>query len=153
MITTTVQRQFAVLTPPLRSLVRAAKHGASSALACVPVLVIEDEAMIAWMLESLLEEMGFEKISLASSAMDAAAAAERRTPELVISDINLGPGADGIEAVSAIYQTCAPVVIFVSAYVDENARSRIADQVPGARIVSKPLTGDGLSAIIRDTLC
>jgi CheY-like chemotaxis protein len=118
----------------------------------VPVLVIEDEAMIAWMLESLLEDMGFETITLASDAIEAAAAAERRAPELVISDIHLGPGADGIEAVRAIRHRCSPAVVFVSAYINESARSRISEQVADARILSKPLSGDGLSVAVRDAL-
>ena len=104
------------------------------------------------MLESLLEDMGFEAITLTSNAVEAAAAAERRTPELVLSDINLGPGADGIETVGAIRHTCSPAVVFISAYVDENARSRISEQVTGARILSKPLSGDELFAVIQDAL-
>lgn len=152
MIETTTQQRFAASTPPGRSPPPAAGQGPSPTLARVPVLVIEDEAMIAWMLESLLEDMGFETITLASNAMEAVAAVERLTPELVISDINLGPGADGIEAVGAIRQTCSPAVVFVSAYIDENARSRITEQAAGARILSKPLSGNALSAVIRDAL-
>lgn len=152
MMATIIQQRFAALTPPGRSPPPAAGQGPSPALARVPVLVIEDEAMIAWMLESLLEDMGFQAITLASNAMEAAAAATRRTPELVISDINLGTGADGIEAVGTIRQTCSPAVVFVSGYIDEKARSRISEQVAGARILSKPLSGDGLAAVIRDAL-
>ncbi len=152
MIMTTIQQRFAASTPPGRSPPPVAGQGSSPALARVPVLVIEDEAMIAWMLESLLEDMGFETIMLASDAREATVAAARRSPELVISDINLGTGADGIEAVGAICETCSPAVVFVSAYIDENARSRISERVAGARILSKPLTGNGLYAVIRDAM-
>lgn len=152
MIAPTTQQRFAASTPPKRSLSPAAGWGPSPTLAQVPVLVIEDEAMIAWMLESLLEDMGFEVIVLASNAMEAVAAAERRTPELVISDINLGFGADGIEAVGAIRRICNPAVVFVSAYIDENARNRISEQVADARILAKPMTGNGLAAAIQNVL-
>lgn len=152
MIATTTQQRFAASVPPERVPLPAAGQRPDPALARIPVLVIEDEAMIAWMVESLLEDMGFAQIVLASSAIEAAVAAERRTPELVISDINLGPGADGIEAVGAIRRACNPAVVFVSAYIDANARGRIAEHVAGARILSKPLSGDGLSAVIRDAL-
>ena len=152
MIAPTIQQRFAAPAPPGRSPAPAAGDGPSPALARVPVLVIEDEAMIAWMLESLLEDMGFEAITLASNAAEAIAAAARRTPELVISDINLGAGADGIDAVGAIRRTCSPAVVFVSAYIDANARTRIAEQVAGARILSKPLGGDDLAAVVRDAL-
>lgn len=152
MIVTATQTRFAASTPPGRSPPLGGGQRPSTELARVPVLVIEDEAMIAWMLESMLEDMGFETITLASSAVEAAEAAERRTPELVISDINLGPGADGIEAVGAIRNTCSPAVVFVSAYIDESARSRISEQIAGARIISKPVSSDGLSVVIRDAL-
>lgn len=152
MIATIIQQRFATPTPPVRSTPPAEAQAASPALARVPVLVIEDEAMIAWMLESLLEDMGFEAIMIASNAIEATQAAELRTPELVISDINLGPGADGIEAVGAIRNTCSPAVVFVSAYVDENARNRISEQIAGARVLPKPLSGDQLSGVIRDAL-
>ena len=152
MISMTIQQRFAGSTPPSRSPYPATSQVPRQALARLPVLVIEDEAMIAWMLESLLEEMGFEEITLASNAIEAAAAADRRTPELVISDINLGPGADGIEAVCAIRHTCSPAVVFVSAYIDGNARSRISEQIVSARILAKPLSADALAAVIRDAL-
>ena len=144
--------RFAASTPPDRSPRPGPGQGKVPALARVPVLVVEDEAMIAWMLESLLEDMGFEVIALASNAVEAVAAAERQTPALVISDINLGPGADGIDAIGAIRRTCRPAVVFVSAYIDDDARRRIAQQVADARILSKPLSGNGLSAVIRDAL-
>ncbi len=152
MIATTAQQWFASSTPPGQWPFSAAVPGPSPALARIPVLVLEDEAMIAWMLESMLEDMGFETITLASSATEAAAAAEQRTPELIISDINLGPGADGIEAVAAICQKCSPSVVFVSAFIDESARSRISDQIAHAHFLSKPLIGDGLAAVIRNAL-
>ena len=117
MTSTPIQQRFAASTPPGRSVPPAAGQGFPLTLARVSVLVIEDEAMIAWMLESLLEDMGFEAIALASNAIEAAAA-----------------------------------VVFVSGYIDENARSRISEQVADARILSKPVSGDGLFSIIRDAL-
>jgi two-component system, response regulator PdtaR len=152
MIATSIQQRFTASVPAGRSPPIPVGQGPAEALARIPVLVIEDEAMIAWMLESLLEDMGFEAITLASDAKEATAAAKRRTPGLIISDINLGPGADGIEAVGAIRRACSPAVVFVSAYIDETAQNRIAEQVSGARILQKPLTGDGLYSVVRDAL-
>ena len=61
-----------------------------------PVLIVEDEAMIAWMLESLLEDMGFTAITVVATGDEALDAARRLSPGLIVSDINLGPsGLDG----------------------------------------------------------
>ena len=76
-------------------------EGLESTMLDSPVLIIEDEAMIAWMMESLLEEMGFSDIRIAATGEDALAQVETFTPALIISDINLGrDGVDGVEATS-----------------------------------------------------
>ncbi|WP_164549839.1 response regulator [Altericroceibacterium xinjiangense] len=152
MIAMNTPQRLASSAPPGWLPPSAASQGPTPELARVPVLIIEDEAMIAWQLESLLEDMGFKEIALASDAVEAAGAVKGRKPELVISDINLGPGPDGIEVVGAIRNTCSPAVVFVSGYIDESARSRISEQVAGARVLAKPLNGDKLSDVIRDVL-
>jgi DNA-binding response OmpR family regulator len=106
----------------------------------VRILVIEDEVMIAWTLESLLEEMGFKFIELAPNAKSALTSAERRPPGLIVSDINLGHGPDGIEATQAILRSSSPAVVFVSGYAGPDARERIGRDIAGAVILSKPVS-------------
>lgn len=61
MIATSIQQRFTASAPPGRPSLPTAAYGPDKALALIPVLVIEDEAMIAWMLDSLLEDMGFRR--------------------------------------------------------------------------------------------
>lgn len=152
MIEPITQQRLAALAPPAQPPPQAVDPGLPRTLARIPVLVIEDEAMIAWMLESLLEDMGFMLIALASNAAEAAAAAAKRLPELVISDINLGDGADGIDAVISIREKCCTAVVFVSAYVDDDARFRISEHVLGARTLAKPLNVAALSDAVQRVL-
>ena len=120
-----------------------------AALLALPVLIIEDEAMIAWMMESLLEEMGFTAISIAACGEDAVQMAERIHPELVISDINLGPGGiDGVEATIRIIRSTTTPVVFITAYASAEARDRIANDVPGAHLLRKPVSADTLRQTI-----
>ena len=109
----------------------------------IPVLIVEDEAMIAWMIESLLEDMGFTSISVASNGEDAIAKAASLRPGLVISDINLGQGGlDGIDAAKAILGLTAASVVFVTGYAGLGERERIARDVPEAHVLPKPITAD-----------
>ena len=117
-----------------------------------PVLIIEDEAMIAWTLESLFDDMGFSQVALAPNAAAAIAAAAREAPGLIVSDINLGGGPDGVEAVAAITAVAPIPAIFVTGYATEDARARIAQAVPGAAVLRKPVQADDLQAAVAAAL-
>jgi CheY-like chemotaxis protein len=120
----------------------------------IPVLIVEDEAMIAWMIESLLEDMGFTSISVAASGGDAIAKAARIHPGLVISDINLGQGClDGIDTARAILGLTAAPFVFVTGHAGAGERERIARYVPGAHVLRKPITVDILRRTIALVLC
>lgn len=55
------------------------------------VLIVEDELMVAWHLESMLEEAGHQVVAIAPSAEAAQAEFRRLQPDLVCMDVNLGP--------------------------------------------------------------
>lgn len=144
--------RWAITRPPLAG----PADGGASGFVGLPldtaILVIEDEAMIAWMIESILEAMGFSEIALASSAADAVAAGTVLRPGLIISDINLGGGPDGVEASAALRATTAIPTLFVTAYADDATRERIADAIPDARILSKPIDETALQRAVREML-
>lgn len=114
-----------------------------------PVLIVEDEAMIAWTMESLLEELGFTRIAIAASGEAAIAQAARLAPRLIVSDINLGPSRmDGVAATVAMLAQAAASVVFVTGYASAAARGRIEREVPGAVVLSKPVMPDQLRRAI-----
>lgn len=105
-----------------------------------PVLVIEDESLIAWMVESLLQDLGFSRITLAASAAEALRSARRTPPGLIVSDINLGSGLpDGVDAVSALEPDAGVPVVFVTAHADAANRARIGSGFPLHAIIAKPV--------------
>ncbi|GAC1344904.1 MAG: hypothetical protein NVSMB18_23500 [Acetobacteraceae bacterium] len=113
-----------------------------------PVLIVEDEAMIAWALESLLAEIGFAQVAIAASAAAAAAQARRAAPGLILSDINLGHGeVDGITA-AAMIAGAGVGVVFITAFAGAEARARIARELPGAALVRKPVAEGDLRRAI-----
>lgn len=137
-------------TPPGRA---AAAVALDPALLAAPVLIVEDEAMIAWMVESVLEELGFTCIAIAPSGEAAIEEARRLPPRLVVSDINLGPcRMDGVAAATEILTVASPAVVFVTGYANDDARGRIVGAVPGAVVVAKPVGAtDLMNAIVTAT--
>ena len=106
--------------------------------------------MIAWMLESLLEDLGFTDITVVASGERAIVEAGRLPPALIVSDINLGSASlDGVGAVCTIVQRSGAFVVFVSGYADDSARRRIAAGVPGAVLLRKPVEAQRLEEAIR----
>ena len=81
------------------------------------VLVVEDEAMIALLLGTLLAEMGHEVCATADTAAAAIDAARRYAPDLIIADAHLHGGEDGVDAVEEILRmrrrclTCSSAAI------------------------------------------
>lgn len=114
-----------------------------------PVLIIEDEAVIAWTLESLLEEMGFRQIAIAASGAEAQSLARQLAPGLIISDINLGSsGMDGVAAAAAIVAGSEAAVVFITGYAGADARQRIARDMPAAMLLRKPVNAADLHRTI-----
>lgn len=134
--------------------VSAARRGADGAGVDVhaPILIVEDEVMIAWMLETLLEDAGFDAIAIASDGDSALAQAARLRPALLISDINLGAGIDGVEVATRIAGGSGVPVLFVSAYADDAARARIAQGVPRAVLLRKPIDQSAFLAAVFSAL-
>jgi CheY-like chemotaxis protein len=81
-------------------------------------LIIEDEALIAIELESLLQDLGFETFDVAISPNQALVSALRRRPDLITADMRI-IGGTGLEAVGAIFAKLGPVpVVYVTGNPD-----------------------------------
>ena len=120
-----------------------------AALLAKPVLVIEDEALIAWMVESLLEDLGFETIAIAASAREARVMAGQAAPGLVISDINLGFGVpDGIETVTSLAVAPEVPIVFITAHANPANADRIEMAFARHAILAKPVLIEPLGAAI-----
>jgi len=105
------------------------------ATAATDVLIIEDEPIIAMDLAMLVQECGHRVIGTAASEAEAVALAARHPPGLILADINLGAGGDGVNAVARILQSLAAPVIFVTAYPE---RLLTGERVEPAFVITKP---------------
>jgi CheY-like chemotaxis protein/GAF domain-containing protein len=113
------------------------------------ILIVEDERIIAEDMQKRLKNMGYDSI-IASTGEEAIQKAEGDT-QLVLMDIVLGEGIDGIEAAQHIRSQVNIPVVFVTAYTDEKTLKRAKVTEPFGYIV-KPFGDKELRATIEMAL-
>jgi CheY-like chemotaxis protein len=112
------------------------------------VLIIEDEPVIVLDLELTLEEMDYEICGVADTAADAVAKAADLVPDLILADIRLRNGDDGIAAVKEILRRRHVPVLFITG----NWRELRRRGMPEALAIGKPFLPDILKRAIEDAL-
>jgi DNA-binding response OmpR family regulator len=110
------------------------------------IVVVEDDAMIAFLLGEILSGMGHDVCALEGTEDGAIASALRCKPDLMIVDEHLG-GGSGLNVVDAV-QADAPVLHF---FVTGDAR-RIRTLRPHAVTVEKPYSEGGLAWAIHKVM-
>src|SRR5579872_1338242 len=96
------------------------------------VLVIEDDALVAMLLQEVLESMGHEVCGMAVTESEAVSTASRCHPDLMIVDAGLGRGS-GVTAVEEITREGPVAHLFLSGDAE-----RVRQQQPHAVVVRKP---------------
>lgn len=61
-----------------------------AALNQLKILIVEDETMVAFLLEDMLQEMGCTKVRHAGNLKEAARLLDEENPDLAILDVNVG---------------------------------------------------------------
>ncbi len=102
------------------------------------ILVVEDNRTTATIKQMKLENLGYKVPSLARNADEAIQQAGKYHPSLVLMDINLGKGADGIEAADIIRKKFKIPIIFVTRYSDDSTLAR-AKNIHPLGYINKPL--------------
>ena len=87
-------------------------------VALAKILITEDELIVALDLQTRLQNLGYEIVGIAASGDDAILQVQEKQPNLVLMDIMLFGGMDGIEAAQHIREACDVPVIFLTANGD-----------------------------------
>ena len=115
------------------------------------ILIVEDEAIIALEISSLIKKMGHEVVGTAMRGEDAIALAGIRHPTLVLMDIFLKGVMDGITAAEVIYHTYNIPVIYVTANSDLNTLDRAMKTRPFGYL-TKPVSERDLQTAIETAI-
>jgi CheY-like chemotaxis protein len=132
----------------LRHLVEEAGRELAAEIA-TDVLIIEDEAFIALDLEALVKDLGHRVIGVARTHAEAIRLAQRKTPGLILADIQLADGSSGLDAVHELLRSFEVPVIFITAYPE---RLLTGERPEPTFLISKPFQPAMVSAIVSQAL-
>jgi DNA-directed RNA polymerase specialized sigma24 family protein/CheY-like chemotaxis protein len=113
------------------------------------VMIIEDEAIIALHIRSIVEGLGHSVTGIARTRTEAVALAERTRPELVLADISLADGSSGIDAVKDILSAMSVPVIFITAFPE---RLLTGERPEPTYLITKPFEPETVIATIGQAL-
>jgi len=89
------------------------------------VLLVEDEVITASSLKMGLEELGYQVCPLATRGDKALAIAESENPDVILMDVNLPGGMNGIEAAKKILTLINTKILFLTGYHDDDVIAQI----------------------------
>lgn len=113
------------------------------------VMIIEDEAIIALHIKSIVEDLGHSLAGIARTRAEAAAMAVSERPDLVLADISLADGSSGIDAVKDILAMMDVPVIFITAFPE---RLLTGERPEPTYLVTKPFNPETVTATIGQAL-
>lgn len=113
------------------------------------VLIIEDEALIAIDLETLVQSLGHRVIGVARTHAESVNLTRAKQPGLILADIQLADGSSGLDAVNELLHSFEVPVIFITAYPE---RFLTGERPEPAFLISKPFQQSMLSAILSQAL-
>ena len=111
------------------------------------ILIVDDDRTTASIMQLHLNHFGYHVAGIASSAKEAINIARDLEPDLVLMDIRLGEGADGIDAAMAISKHMDVPIVFVTAHSDKDTLRR-AKIVNPVGFINKPLRESDLKTTI-----
>ena len=140
--------EFAIVPDPrpsYRSFVAA--PAAALEMNALRILVVEDEILVAKDLEATLTRLGFEVCALCRTGAEALTAVRRFRPDVVLMDIQLEHGMDGIETASILQAEHRAPIIFLTAYADDATLARARSAQPYGYLL-KPFHQGELRSVV-----
>ncbi len=114
------------------------------------VMVIEDEAIIALDLQSIIADMGHQITGVARTHKDAVELSRRELPSLILSDIQLADGSSGIDAVNDILKAAGDIpVIFITAFPE---RLLTGERPEPAFVITKPYSEEQVRSAVSQAM-
>lgn len=112
----------------------------------------EDELLVAWQLESLARDQNLDVCGLVPDGEGAIEQAADLNVDLVLMDSRLAGRMDGVEATRRILDQRGTPVIFVTPHGDPATRAHVERMVPGAPVLTKPISANQLRDAINTAL-
>ncbi len=111
------------------------------------ILVVEDEVFVAFEINDILTDLGFEVVGPALNVEDAEKLARTSDVDAAFLDVNLGDGKTSEPVAAALRERDVPFV-FISAYTADQITFCTSDD----RVLEKPITGNKIVETMRAVL-
>ncbi|HPG40279.1 MAG TPA: response regulator [bacterium] len=102
------------------------------------VMIVEDEAITAKCLKMDLEELGIIVLNPVAKGEDAVKIALQEKPNLILMDIRLAGGMDGVEAAEEIIRQMNIPIVFMSGFATDYIKQRTIKTQP-IEFLAKPV--------------
>lgn len=113
----------------------------------IKTLIVEDELIIAEDMKGMLKEMQHDVIGIASDCDEAEGILSREIPDIVLVDIHLRGGDDGISLAQTIREKYDIPIVFITSYSDKTTVDRAKKVKPEGYIVKPFEKADLYTAI------
>ena len=114
------------------------------------VLIIEDEAIIAMDLESIVADLGHRVTGVARTRDGAVTLGSQDAPDLILADIQLADNSSGVDAVNDLLEQLGErPVIFITAFPE---RLLTGDKPEPAFLISKPYSEEQVRSAISQAM-
>ncbi len=90
------------------------------------VLIVEDEAIVAWDIQEALETLGYDVLARAANGAEAIRLAVTLKPNLVLMDIQLAGSLSGIDVADVLYTRFHIPVVYLTAHTDDRTLEQAA---------------------------
>ncbi|MCD6485957.1 MAG: diguanylate cyclase [Syntrophobacterales bacterium] len=111
------------------------------------ILIVEDERVVAMDIHNRLQGMGYGVAAIVPSGEKAVRKTAELRPDLILMDITLGKGIDGVEAANRIHAKYNIPVIYLSSNITEDRMEQIKETSPFGFII-KPFEDKSLRITI-----
>ncbi len=115
------------------------------------ILVVEDNAVIADLIRWRLTEMGYNVTGCVATGQEAIEQVTETLPDLILMDIDLPGGMDGIEAARIIKERFNSRFVYLTSLYDDSIVERARSTGPRGYIV-KPFSDNQLKASVEMAL-
>ncbi len=115
------------------------------------ILIVEDEAIVAFNLQQRLSHMGYHVPDVAVSGRETLDLVSQSRPDLILMDIHIEGAMDGIDVAARIQQSHPVPVIYLTAYSEDSTLERARQTRPYGYLI-KPFSERELHATIQMAL-
>lgn len=115
------------------------------------ILIVEDEAIVAFNLQQRLSHMGYHVPDVAVSGRETLELVNQSKPDLILMDIHIEGAMDGIDVAARIHETHPVPVIYLTAYSEDSTLERAHRTQPYGYLI-KPFSERELHATIQMAL-